>query len=394
MRPIYSLILFLAACQSGSVNIDDCGPCPDSTSPETGDTDTETPDTDDPCCEDTGSEDTGSEDTGTTCCDDTGTTDTGTTDTGTTDTGGLPDVDDDSDGFSEDDGDCDDTDASVNPGEAEVPYDGVDNDCDAGTPDNDLDGDGYDYPEDCNDSNMALNPLATDLVGDGVDQNCDGVDGTDGDGDGYASEITGGDDCDDTLDSIYPGAPELWYDGIDQSCVGIDWGGDNDQDGDGDDWDGMGGDDCDDTDAGIYVGAPEDNTNGTDDNCNGITDGLSATLSWDPSATGTDIAFSFTMFDDPTGSRLSLYTNDRHEVYHFCDGSDCEDDDGFVTTTEAYIDLQADHTDHEGDPTAVTYKYTSASVGAASVGGCLTWGPESALLASTFGCIEDDPTTW
>ena len=41
------------------------------------------------------------------------------------------------------------------------------------------------------------NPMATDIAGDGIDQNCDSVDGTDFDGDGYASTISGGEDCND-----------------------------------------------------------------------------------------------------------------------------------------------------------------------------------------------------
>ena len=45
---------------------------------------------------------------------------------------------------------------------------------------------------DCDDSNLTVNPSATDLSGDGIDQNCDAVDGTDADGDGYASSVSGG----------------------------------------------------------------------------------------------------------------------------------------------------------------------------------------------------------
>ena len=57
----------------------------------------------------------------------------------------------------------------------------------------DDDGDGYSEADgDCDDSNAAINPGATDVVGDDTDQNCDDVDGTDGDGDGYASEASGG----------------------------------------------------------------------------------------------------------------------------------------------------------------------------------------------------------
>src|SRR5687768_9887078 len=45
--------------------------------------------------------------------------------------------------------DCDDSDAAV--GGAEVPYDGLDNDCDEGTLDDDLDSDGFVLAEDCDD---------------------------------------------------------------------------------------------------------------------------------------------------------------------------------------------------------------------------------------------------
>ena len=65
----------------------------------------------------------------------------------------------------------------------------------------DQDYDGYTVADgDCDDGNGAINPLATDVVGDGIDQNCDGIDGLDGDGDGWASELSGGDDCDEQAD--------------------------------------------------------------------------------------------------------------------------------------------------------------------------------------------------
>ncbi len=61
---------------------------------------------------------------------DTGTpTDGGAADGGAADGGGNPD-DVDGDGFSKADGDCDDTDGSVYPGADEIPWDGVDQDCD------------------------------------------------------------------------------------------------------------------------------------------------------------------------------------------------------------------------------------------------------------------------
>ena len=37
----------------------------------------------------------------------------------------------------------------------------------------------------------------SDRVGDGIDRNCDGHDGMDYDGDGFASEVSGGADCDE-----------------------------------------------------------------------------------------------------------------------------------------------------------------------------------------------------
>lgn len=57
---------------------------------------------------------------------------------------------------------------------------------------------------------------------DGVDQNCDGVDGVDGDQDGYAATATGGGDCDDQSALTHPGAPDVAGDGVDQDCSGAD----------------------------------------------------------------------------------------------------------------------------------------------------------------------------
>ncbi len=84
----------------------------------------------------------------------------------------------------------------------------------------DADGDGYDVGEDCDDGDASVNPGASEVCDDGIDNNCDGVDDTcilDADGDGFLAE----DDCDDQNASVYPGATEDCYDGLDNDCNGI-----------------------------------------------------------------------------------------------------------------------------------------------------------------------------
>jgi hypothetical protein len=82
-------------------------------------------------------------------------------------------IDDDGDGLSESEGDCDDTDADISPDAEEVPYDGIDNDCDEETVDDDLDGDGFGIDEDCNDEAPDIFPGADEDYTDGEDNDCD-----------------------------------------------------------------------------------------------------------------------------------------------------------------------------------------------------------------------------
>ncbi len=73
----------------------------------------------------------------------------------------------------------------------------------------DQDGDGFPRKQDCDDANPYVNPYADDIPYDGIDQDCDGEDLTDVDGDGFDAKDVGGDDCEDANSLIYPGAEEV-----------------------------------------------------------------------------------------------------------------------------------------------------------------------------------------
>jgi RHS repeat-associated protein len=100
----------------------------------------------------------------------------------------VGDTDNDADGFSPNQGDCDDANLNIRPGATDVPGNGIDEDCtgaDAVDPRSvDGDGDGFTPAAgDCNDTNAAINPAAVDVPGNGIDENCNGADAITGDGD-------------------------------------------------------------------------------------------------------------------------------------------------------------------------------------------------------------------
>jgi F0F1-type ATP synthase epsilon subunit len=140
-------------------------------------------------------------------------------------------------------GDCNDNAAAVNPGAAEVPYDGVDNDCDAATRDDDLDRDGVNRSEDCDDADAAVGRASTRY--------------RDADGDSWgagagatlcpsvAGHVARSGDCNDDAAAVNPGAAEVPYDGVDNDCDAATR--DDDLDGDGL----FGAADCDDTDPSV-----------------------------------------------------------------------------------------------------------------------------------------------
>ena len=121
---------------------------------------------------------------------------------------------------------------------------------------------------DCDDAATAVSPAATEVPYDGVDDDCDGADLTDVDGDGEAAVAAGGTDCDDHTAAIHAGAEDTPYDGQDQDCSGSDA---NDLDGDGAVAVEAGGGDCDDDDPTILPDALEAWADGfTDNDCDGI----------------------------------------------------------------------------------------------------------------------------
>lgn len=135
--------------------------------------------------------------------------------------------------------DCDDNNASIHPGTLEgCSVDGIDNDCDGQVDEDavaDQDADGFAFCDgDCNDLNFSVNPGQPEVC-DGIDNNCDGLidEGfthyfSDLDGDGFGDPsapqlcdpvggVTNQLDCDDSDATTYAGAPEL-CDGIDNNC--------------------------------------------------------------------------------------------------------------------------------------------------------------------------------
>lgn len=139
--------------------------------------------------------------------------------------------------------DCNDDDPEINPSNQEIPYNGVDDDCNPQTKDDDLDNDGYPLASDCDDLNSNINPDADEICNE-IDDNCDGETDEgyemiqywfDNDRDGYGNidypksscsppdrYVTNADDCNDYQKKIYPGAEEIPNNGIDEDCNGED----------------------------------------------------------------------------------------------------------------------------------------------------------------------------
>ena len=293
--------------------------------------------------------------------------------------------------------DCDDDDPSRFPNDnPEIPYSGVDDNCDYTSGDGDADGDGYwaadyvdrvedagatpmDIPDgaegDCDDASSGVYPGAVDHAYDGTDADCAGDDDFDRDGDGFVPSgyegrttdgVAGsgglpGGDCDDdpTLrgEEIYPGAADAWYDGVDSDCGGED---DYDQDGDGHVGDAHAGlatayvsasgslpaGDCDDEDASRSPGLSEDCATSFDDDCDGDDNDIGATGCTD-------------FFADRDGDGDGLGSDGRCTCeatppYDATSSTDCDDDDAAVYST-APEDCDAVDSDCDGSLTDGLY---------------------------------------
>jgi len=197
------------------------------------------------------------------------------------------DFDVDADGYTTCSGDCDDTNALINPDALEL-CNGVDDDCDTAIDEEDSvdcvsfyrddDDDGYGvtgdsrclcspsdpytttYDGDCDDSDPVVNPGAVEF--------CNGVD----------------DDCDSQTDEPGSGDCSLYYLDNDDDGYGLD----------GDDqclcspsgsYTASTGSDCDDGDPDVNPAAAEV-CDGADNDCNGVTDDCSCSINGDCSATG------------------------------------------------------------------------------------------------------------
>ncbi len=190
--------------------------------------------------------------------------------------------------------DCDDHNPDVNPSIIEVPYNGLNDDCDNLTPDDDLDQDGFGIDLDCDDNNPNISPEVEEIVYNGVDDDCDELTLDDDlDQDGFLLA----EDCDDNNPNINPNVEEIAYNGINDDCNVLTLDDDLDQDGF------LLAEDCDDTSADIYPGAEEIPNNSIDEDCDGEDLIVSETNNND--------LFLSTIYPNPSNGRLNIILENK-----------------------------------------------------------------------------------
>jgi hypothetical protein len=331
-------------------------------------------------------------------------------------------------------GDCDDSDYSINPGATEV-CDGIDNNCDGLTDEGcttyyrDVDGDGYGDPtdaqiatsppsgyvdndSDCDDTNANINPGATEVC-DGTDNNCDGLTDEgcttyyrDADEDGYgdASDsqidtsppsgyVPNSDDCDDTDDMVYPGATEECngYDDdcdgeTDENCSIITFYRDLDGDGYGDPSDSTTGttppsgyvadsSDCDDSDSNVHPGVTEQ-CNDIDDNCDGNTDEGCVTYYQDADSDN---------FGNSTVSQVAT----SQPAGYVATAGDCDDNDNTVYPGASELcDGKDNDCDTQVDEGCTLYYWDGDSDGYGNPAGPTTTVLQSGYVANAGDCDD------
>ncbi len=175
----------------------------------------------------------------------------------------LAEPDWDGDGASPAGGDCDDADAFVHPGRAEVCGDGIDQDCDGvdRTLDADADHDGWSSCRGDVDDDATRHPTAVEVCN-GVDDDLDGAvdEGLDGDRDGW---LACAGDCDDDDPEVTPDGVERCNGQVDDDCDGL----------------------LDEADPDAVPGA-EDCDGGLDEDCDGAIDGVDPDCFAPPDPTG------------------------------------------------------------------------------------------------------------
>ncbi len=247
----------------------------------------------------------------------------------------------DRDGFSPEDGDCDEEDPSVHPDAEETWYNGIDENCDGN--DGDQDGDGFvpdHYVEDF--------PDWADFPGHGGDGDCWDVPGT------VPSWMPVGLSLD--AFEVNPGAYDIPKDGADQDCAGDS---DYDEDEDGHDCiDGAPeGTDCDDTDPEVHPGA-EEVCNGKDDDCDGVIDEVDSVgctdFFRDEDGDGFGLAVDVLCLCEPDGDYRTEEDGDcdDHDPDTNPDGTEvCDDLDNDCdgSTDEDAVDAGTWYLDNDGD---------------------------------------------
>jgi len=232
-------------------------------------------------------------------------------------------------------GDCNDDNASVNPGMEEICLDTIDNDCNPGTDDAcDQDGDGV-----LNDLDICVDTASgqtvdeygcsasqiptwyNDVDEDGYGDPADEVQ-TISQPAGYVSDNT---DCDDASNSVHPGASEILDDNIDQDCDGADlktWYADIDDDGYGNSASSI-------TANSQPSGFVADNTDCNDNNADSHP-GLSEILDdgIDQDCDGADLKTWYADTDtDGFGDADNSSTSNTQPAEYVSDNTDCDDTD-------------------------------------------------------------------